>query len=253
MKPTNSIKNKLNSKISWFFNLESSAHFLSLVWVETFQTEHRNPFFLSNERYLCFSFFFWHVEAIIKLIIFVLMSMEIFSVFLSSLFLTVIKYFYYIFLGQLLVILYIYVVVFFKALPRDSPLATDMSTAILALSENGELQNIHDKWLSRKACSSQVTGLASDQLQLQSFWGLFLICGIACFLALLLYFCLMIRQFRQRFPEEPNASMNGSSRFTRLQTFLSFADKKEDVRKRISKRKRRDMLSNDNGKRIFNL
>ncbi|KAK4600461.1 hypothetical protein RGQ29_010205 [Quercus rubra] len=139
------------------------------------------------------------------------------------------------------------------ALPRDSPLATDMSTAILALSENGELQNIHDKWLSRKACSSQVTGLASDQLQLQSFWGLFLICGIACFLALLLYFCLMIRQFRQRFPEEPNASMNGSSRFTRLQTFLSFADKKEDVRKRISKRKRRDMLSNDNGKRIFNL
>ena len=53
----NSIKNKSNSKISWFFNLESSAHFLSLVWVETFQTEHRNPFFLSNERYLCFSFF----------------------------------------------------------------------------------------------------------------------------------------------------------------------------------------------------
>lgn len=158
-------------------------------------------------------------------------------------------------IAYLLFILYIYVVVFFffKALPRDSPLATDMSTAILALSENGELQNIHDKWLSRKACGSQVTGLASDQLQLQSFRGLFLICGIACFLALLLYFCLMIRQFRQRFPEEPNASMNGSSRFTRLQTFLSFADKKEDLRKRMPKRKRRDMLSKDNGKRIFNL
>ncbi|KAD7479123.1 hypothetical protein E3N88_02259 [Mikania micrantha] len=41
------------------------------------------------------------------------------------------------------------------AFPRDSPLATDMSTAILKLSENGELQRIHDKWLMRSACSSQ--------------------------------------------------------------------------------------------------
>uniref|UniRef100_A0A2N9ESD2 Ionotropic glutamate receptor C-terminal domain-containing protein n=1 Tax=Fagus sylvatica TaxID=28930 RepID=A0A2N9ESD2_FAGSY len=123
-----------------------------------------------------------------------------------------------------------------------------MSTAILALSENGELQKIHDKWLSRKACGSQVTGLESDQLQLQSFLGLFLICGIACFLALLVYFCLTIRDFSQHFPEESNPSIGGSSRFSRLQKFLSFVDKKEDVWKSMSKRKRRDMLSNDYGK-----
>nr|6VE8_A Chain A, Glutamate receptor 3.2 [Arabidopsis thaliana]6VEA_A Chain A, Glutamate receptor 3.2 [Arabidopsis thaliana] len=40
------------------------------------------------------------------------------------------------------------------AFPRDSPLAIDMSTAILGLSETGQLQKIHDKWLSRSNCSN---------------------------------------------------------------------------------------------------
>ncbi|KAK2657656.1 hypothetical protein Ddye_010708 [Dipteronia dyeriana] len=47
-----------------------------------------------------------------------------------------------------------------KNLPKlggdlDSPLAIDMSVAILQLSENGDLQRIHDKRLTRSACSSQ--------------------------------------------------------------------------------------------------
>ena len=32
-----------------------------------------------------------------------------------------------------------------------------MSTAILKLSENGDLQRIHDKWLMRSACTAQGT------------------------------------------------------------------------------------------------
>ncbi|KAI4354173.1 hypothetical protein L6164_003066 [Bauhinia variegata] len=39
---------------------------------------------------------------------------------------------------------------------RDSPLAIDMSTAIIKLSENGELQRIRDKWLKRSPCIKQV-------------------------------------------------------------------------------------------------
>ncbi|KAH1043846.1 hypothetical protein GYH30_025595 [Glycine max] len=36
-----------------------------------------------------------------------------------------------------------------QAFPRDSPLAIEMFTAILKLSENGDdLQRIHDKWLT---------------------------------------------------------------------------------------------------------
>ncbi|GFY87745.1 glutamate receptor 3.6 [Actinidia rufa] len=64
------------------------------------------------------------------------------------------------------------------AFPRDSPLPVDMSTAILKLSEDGELQRIHDKWLMRSACSSQVatmlrspksTGSSSRSARLQRF------------------------------------------------------------------------------------
>ncbi|KAB1201752.1 Glutamate receptor 3.3 [Morella rubra] len=61
------------------------------------------------------------------------------------------------------------------AFPRDSPLAIDMSIAILKLSENGELQKIHDKWLARKACMSEGAKEEVDRLPLKSFWGLFLI------------------------------------------------------------------------------
>ncbi|KAH7518243.1 hypothetical protein FEM48_Zijuj09G0150700 [Ziziphus jujuba var. spinosa] len=129
------------------------------------------------------------------------------------------------------------------AFPKDSPLAIDMSTAILALSENGELQKIHNKWLSRKACDSQGSNLPSEQLQLQSFWGLFLICGSVCVFALLMHMCLMMRKFSQQTPGVSELSRHGSSTPSeRLQTFMSFIDKKEDQPVKRSKRKRKDTL-----------
>lgn len=134
------------------------------------------------------------------------------------------------------------------AFPRDSPLAVDMSTALLTLSEDGELQRLHDKWLSRKGCDPRKLEDQTDELQLQSFWGLFLICGIACFLSLLIYLCIMIRQFFRHLPEDPDpSSAPGSSRSKRLQTFLSFADEREDVWKSRSKRKRKELSSNSYG------
>ncbi|XP_059437791.1 glutamate receptor 3.6-like [Corylus avellana] len=78
------------------------------------------------------------------------------------------------------------------AFPRESPLAIDMSTAILKLSESGELQKILDKWLARKACNLEGTKQDIDRLSLKSFWGLFLLCGLACVVALLLYLVKMV-------------------------------------------------------------
>ncbi|XP_077217618.1 glutamate receptor 3.3-like isoform X2 [Tasmannia lanceolata] len=130
--------------------------------------------------------------------------------------------------------------------PRDSPLALDISTAILTLSENGDLQRIHDKWLTRSDCSSQTTEIDSDQLSLRSFWGLFLICGLACLLALCIYFLMILCQFSRYSPKEPNSSSQGSSRSLRLQTFLSFADEKEENSKR---RYKETVESNSNSKR----
>lgn len=123
-----------------------------------------------------------------------------------------------------------------------------MSTAILSLSENGDLQRIHDKWLLKKACASQAADPVADHFELQSFLGLFLICGIACCLALIIYICLIMRQYARHVPEETDPSCSaGSSRSVRLQTFLTFADEKEEVWKSKSKRKRKDMSSNSYG------
>jgi len=118
-----------------------------------------------------------------------------------------------------------------------------MSTAILKLSENGDLQRIHDKWLMRSACTSQGTKLALDRLHLKSFWGLFVLCGSACFLALIIYFLRMVRQFGRHYSEEPEGSTS-SSRMNRLRTFLSFIDEKEDVVKSRSKRRQMEEASN---------
>ncbi|GMH24530.1 hypothetical protein Nepgr_026373 [Nepenthes gracilis] len=124
------------------------------------------------------------------------------------------------------------------AFPRDSPLAVDMSTAILKLSENGDLQRIHDKWLTRSACSSQGSTLQVDRLELKSFWGLFAVCGLACLLALIIHFVIIIQQFIRHGPlEEETDSSIQSSRSGRLKTFLSFVNEKEEEIKRLSKRR----------------
>ncbi|XP_042389112.1 glutamate receptor 3.1-like [Zingiber officinale] len=120
------------------------------------------------------------------------------------------------------------------AFPRDSPLAVDFSTAILTLSENGDLQRIHDKWLSTDVCSSDINELDSESLQIRSFLGLFLICGMTCVLALLIYFVTVICQYLRHCPtEEANSSAVGS-----LQRFFSFIDEKEEDAKNRSKRRR---------------
>lgn len=134
-----------------------------------------------------------------------------------------------------------------QAFPRDSPLAIDMSTAILSLSENGELRRIRDKWLSERACGYRST--EDEQLQFNSFRGLFLICGIACFLALLIYFASMVYQFSQNSAQKADPSSRCSSRSARIQTFLNFVDEKEDTsRSKLKKRKLEDVSPNASSK-----
>uniref|UniRef100_A0A2P2JYM2 Glutamate receptor n=1 Tax=Rhizophora mucronata TaxID=61149 RepID=A0A2P2JYM2_RHIMU len=131
------------------------------------------------------------------------------------------------------------------AFPRDSPLAVDMSTAILKLSESGDLQRIHDKWLARSACSSQGAKLEVDRLSLNSFWGLFMICGLACLLALLAHFISMVRQYI-RYHSDGQVSSGGPSISSHLQTFVAFADEKEEEAKGRSKRRQLERGSGSN-------
>nr|XP_043632295.1 glutamate receptor 3.3 [Erigeron canadensis] len=131
------------------------------------------------------------------------------------------------------------------AFPRDSPLAVDLSTAILSLSENGDLQRIHDKWLIRSGCSTDNAELESDRLHLKSFWGLFLICGIACFIAIFIYFCQVFRRFRKVARAIPESD---GSRSRRLQTLISVIDQKKDPRDRDKKRQKVERSISDESK-----
>ncbi|KAA8526498.1 hypothetical protein F0562_008299 [Nyssa sinensis] len=134
------------------------------------------------------------------------------------------------------------------AFPRDSPLAVDLSTAILQLSENGDLQRIHDKWLKRGGCSTQANQIDASRLSLDSFWGLFLICGIACFLSLTVFFWRVFWQYRRYSPESEEQVTerpeDGRTRRTfRTSSFkdlIGFVDRKEAEIKEILKRKSSD-------------
>ncbi|KAG6549143.1 hypothetical protein Mapa_009369 [Marchantia paleacea] len=141
------------------------------------------------------------------------------------------------------------------AFPKGSQLAVDMSTAILALAENGDLQKIHDYWLNAHDCTSP--GLVVDpndnELGLNTFWGLFLITGTASIFCVVLYYSRLIWQHHKTYrDEEFSESETLSSRASRGRSFLrslvSFIEEAEvaatvaraDASANNSQRKHRD-------------
>lgn len=113
-----------------------------------------------------------------------------------------------------------------------------MSTAILQLSENGDLQRIHDKWLMQSSCSLDTTELESDRLHLKSFWGLFLICGIACSVSLFIYLLQVLNKLRHAEVTQHISTSPGNSQSGRLKRFLSIIDERKDQSNSGSKRKK---------------
>nr|ABW74563.1 glutamate receptor 2 [Boechera divaricarpa] len=72
--------------------------------------------------------------------------------------------------------------------PKNSPLTDDVSRAILNVTQGEEMQHIENKWFKLQSnCPDLNTTLSSNHLSLSSFSGLFLIAGIASFLALLIF------------------------------------------------------------------
>ncbi|KAI3753344.1 hypothetical protein L2E82_25395 [Cichorium intybus] len=131
------------------------------------------------------------------------------------------------------------------AFKRDSPLATTLSLAIMQLSENGKLQEIHDNWFCQKGCTSAV-GRDSEpnQLQMSSFWGLYIICGVFSLTALLLFLLQTIRQYiyykQQQILLDPSSPLFPASRsrgcYGVLFNFFDFIDEKEEAIKNMFKK-----------------
>ncbi|XP_022776636.1 glutamate receptor 3.7 [Durio zibethinus] len=126
------------------------------------------------------------------------------------------------------------------AFKRGSALAVDMSTAILKLSENGKLQDIHDNWFCKMGCPGErKRNSEPNQLHLVSFWGLYLLCGSITLGALLVFILRTVRQFvryrrRQMKLSSPSSSVQTTTRCSQvIYNFFDFIDEKEEAIKKM--------------------
>ncbi|KAI4334102.1 hypothetical protein L6164_018834 [Bauhinia variegata] len=126
------------------------------------------------------------------------------------------------------------------AFSRDSPLAVDMSTAILKLSESGQLQKIREHWFCKMGCPGErISKSQSNQLHMISFWGLYLSCGVVTLAAFVAYVLRTICQFvrykrRQKDLTPPSSSLPPGSRCSQVvYNFFDFIDKKEEAIKKM--------------------
>ncbi|KAJ4903428.1 Glutamate receptor 3.7 [Raphanus sativus] len=123
------------------------------------------------------------------------------------------------------------------AFKRDSPLAIDMSTAILKLAETRKQKKILNKWLCKTSCpeKSGWNHPEPNQLRLKGFKGVYLFCIAISVSAFLVFVLRMIRQFVQRNERTsltPRASLS-SSPTMRLREWVlglvEFVDEKEEA------------------------
>ncbi|KAI9073011.1 hypothetical protein K1719_045044 [Acacia pycnantha] len=125
------------------------------------------------------------------------------------------------------------------AFQRESPLAFDMSTAILKLSEDGELRRIRERWFCKMGCPEErKSDSEPNRLHLTSFWGLYLTCGVvtlASFLVFLLRTICQYMRYKQRQKDIPSGSREASSGKCShvIYSFFNFIDKKEEAIKKM--------------------
>ncbi|KAJ7947053.1 Glutamate receptor [Quillaja saponaria] len=95
---------------------------------------------------------------------------------------------------------------------KGSPVAKDVSKAILQLSENGELKSLEDKWLNPShECSTDITSDGTENLNLHSFWVLYLLSGVTssiCLILSILFHYLKARQQRKEEAHESNETLS---------------------------------------------
>ncbi|KAK1549619.1 hypothetical protein Q3G72_004940 [Acer saccharum] len=77
--------------------------------------------------------------------------------------------------------------------PLHSPLVPDVSRAILNVTESEKMKEIEDAYFKKHvSCPDSSTLVSSNSLGLNSFWGLFLIAGIAAILAFIIFMAIFV-------------------------------------------------------------
>ncbi|CAJ2643707.1 unnamed protein product [Trifolium pratense] len=95
------------------------------------------------------------------------------------------------------------------AFPKGSPLVADISRAILNVTQGDKMRTIEKAWFKEAICLDSNTEISSNNnLGLESFWGLFLIAGIASLLALLIFVVTFLYQHKHIWlNNDPNTSI----------------------------------------------
>lgn len=85
---------------------------------------------------------------------------------------------------------------------KGSPIASDVSSAIRSLSEDGTLTTLENQWLTPESeCSKSKTSGKSESLSLESFWGLYLISGATSTICFVLSLFRLLRNYRRALRE----------------------------------------------------
>nr|CAD1827875.1 unnamed protein product [Ananas comosus var. bracteatus] len=127
------------------------------------------------------------------------------------------------------------------AFPKGSPLIPDISREILNITEGDTIIQIEKKWIGdQNSCLNEGSVVRSNSLSFRSFWGLFLVTGVAstCFLLifLIIFFCKNWHKM---------TSINRNKSFwQQLISWLRYYDE-SDLN---SNNNGRDMLHNPNGR-----
>ncbi|XVE71315.1 hypothetical protein DITRI_Ditri10aG0141400 [Diplodiscus trichospermus] len=81
--------------------------------------------------------------------------------------------------------------------PKGSPLVADVSRAILNVAQGDEMERIQNSWfMNEPNCSDFNPSASSNSLGLESFWGLFLIAGVASISALIIFAAMFLYEQR---------------------------------------------------------
>uniref|UniRef100_M4FI32 Glutamate receptor n=2 Tax=Brassica campestris TaxID=3711 RepID=M4FI32_BRACM len=118
------------------------------------------------------------------------------------------------------------------AFPKNSPMTKDVSIAILNVTQGTEMRRIENKWFNRvtsECPDPNSDDLSSNRLSVSSFWGLFLIAGVASFLALLVFVALFLYEHRHTLCSNSEGSI-----WRKLKSLFRIFDEK-DTRSHIFK------------------
>ncbi|XP_028807063.1 glutamate receptor 2.9-like [Neltuma alba] len=120
------------------------------------------------------------------------------------------------------------------AFPKGSLLIADISRAILNVTQGEKMKTIENKWLNGNKCPDSKALVSSNSLGLESFWGLFLIAGLASVSSLIIFAVTFLHQNRNMW----SGYNGGASIWRRIKMLLRIFDQRDESSHTFRKKER---------------